>query len=68
MTSFWKIVVVHNGILKTKEQLEENYNPVKEALWTQIIKHKVFYIMLVPCLRILLNLLLLANGWFGSGL
>ena len=43
-------LVVHNGILKTKEQLEENYNPVKEGLWTQIIKHRVFYIMLAPCL------------------
>nr|WP_309101479.1 ABC transporter permease subunit [Fredinandcohnia onubensis] len=43
-------VVVHNGILKTKEELELHYNPVKENIWTKVKKHKVFYIMLFPCL------------------
>ena len=41
-------VVVHNGVLKTKEELELHYNPVKENIWTKIKKHKVFYMMLFP--------------------
>ncbi|MGJ9458446.1 ABC transporter permease [Oceanobacillus sp. CF4.6] len=43
-------LVVHNGILKTRQELELHYNPVKDSFWTRITKHKVFYIMLFPCL------------------
>ena len=42
--------VVHNGVLKTKEELNYHYNPVKESFWTRFNKHRVFYIMLFPCL------------------
>ncbi|MBP2079578.1 putative aldouronate transport system permease protein [Oceanobacillus polygoni] len=43
-------LVVHNGVLKSKEELELHYQPVKDSFWTQIKKHHVFYIMLFPCL------------------
>lgn len=43
-------LVVQNGVLKKKEELEAHYKPVKESLWTRLNKHKVFYIMLFPCL------------------
>lgn len=47
-------VLVHNGVLKTKEELELHYNPVKENIWTKVKKHKVFYTMLFPCLAFFL--------------
>ena len=43
-------MVVHNGVLKSKKELEIHYNPVKESVWTKMKEHKVFYIMLLPCL------------------
>lgn len=42
--------VVHNGVLKTKAELELHYNPSQEKIWSKIIEHKVFYLMLFPCL------------------
>jgi len=47
-------LVVHNGQLKSAEELEVHYKPVKQSLVGQMLKHKVFYIMLFPCIAFFL--------------
>ncbi|MFE6169470.1 ABC transporter permease [Viridibacillus arvi] len=46
MTTF----VTYNGELKSQEELEQHYKPVKVSTWVRLKKHKVFYTMLFPCL------------------
>lgn len=57
-------LVVQNGVLKSKQELELHYHPVKDSFWTRIIKHNVFYIMLFPCLLFFL----LFSYWPMAGL
>jgi putative aldouronate transport system permease protein len=47
-------LVVHNGQLKSAEELEVHYKPVKQSLVGQMLKHKVFYMMLFPCIAFFL--------------
>ncbi len=60
MTSF----LVHNGQLKSAEELEQHYNPVKDSVFVRVKKHKVFYGMLFPCILFFL----LFSYWPMAGL
>lgn len=42
--------IAYKGELKTQEEMNRHYSPVKRSLWSKIWQHKVFYFMLIPCL------------------
>ncbi len=42
--------VVYNGELRSQEELDAHYKPVKKSFLKRILQHKIFYLMLLPCL------------------